>query len=307
MKRQDVVNFCRDQLLADLLWMINSPSLLGKPPVGCESMRIETAGGSSVDASDVDADHLLHWFTHQDSQQPVCRRVGRYFERLVWYWLVFLRRVELIARGKAIMKGGRTIGEIDFLYHDELGQLIHLEVAVKFYLGIYSTKSNRLQFVGPNLNDTYERKMDRLFQHQLQLESEIFPGRPRRVALVKGTLFYPEYCTQSGDVASPSTASPTHCRGDWVRASALLRWCDRNLGSNEQLTLPDKPFWLSGFQRPEQESQSDHESMVAACLQDVKTQRRPVMALVTSAAEMNIADRVDFKRLFVVPDPWPDS
>ncbi|MCC9645154.1 DUF1853 family protein [Rhodopirellula sp. JC740] len=307
MKRIPSPCFPSGQLLADLEWAINSPSLLGQPPAGCRSEIIEVVPANNVDPSKVDAVHLQRWFEEQDRQRPLGRRVGRYFERLVHYWLKHLRRVEMIAHGKPIVEAGRTIGEIDFLYLDEHGKLTHLEVAVKFYLGVISTQRSGLHFVGPNLKDTYDRKVDRMFQHQLQLESEIFPSQPRRTALVKGTLFYPEGSGQPQDTASPPTASQTHLRGEWVRASALRRWCDRNLVSDDRFSLPDKPFWLSAFNGGERDPQTKKGAMVAACLQSIKTQRRPVMATVTSAAAMNPSGNTEFKRLFVAPDIWPDS
>ena len=159
--------------LRDLTWAINSQSLLTESPL------------ARLDPSEVDPEHLRRFLEDDPS-----RRVGRYFERLVLYWLTHVRKVEVIASSLQIRDGNRTIGEIDLLFRDEQGRVTHWEIAVKFYLYLSSGTFIGSHYIGPNAGDTFERKMERLFDHQLPRSITHFPEVEVRQALVKGRMFY---------------------------------------------------------------------------------------------------------------------
>jgi hypothetical protein len=64
-----------------------------------------------------------------------------------------------------------TLGEIDFLFFDEsLKKWIHLELVTKFY--VYNSDEeveNYTHWIGPNLKDKLEYKLDKLKQQQLHI------------------------------------------------------------------------------------------------------------------------------------------
>ena len=97
------------QALADLLWV------LGTPTLACGD---NVVAPMQLDVGSVDVEHLEDFITKRPD-----RRVGHYFETLILYWLTHIAKVELIAHGQQIMDGKRTVGELDFLFRDKDGVL----------------------------------------------------------------------------------------------------------------------------------------------------------------------------------------
>ena len=63
-------------------------------------------------------------------------RIGFYFEALISFLLNEYPEFELIAEHLQLHQNGKTLGEIDFLYKNmNTGEITHLEVAFKYYLG----------------------------------------------------------------------------------------------------------------------------------------------------------------------------
>ena len=77
--------------------------------------------------------------------------------------------IKLIARNLQVFDDtGRTLGELDFVLCDSVSEkLIHLELAVKFYLGILN--SGVWHFPGPDPHDNWQRKLERMQDHQFKL------------------------------------------------------------------------------------------------------------------------------------------
>ena len=264
----------------DLRWCIESPLLIDPPGEGgvdpgeLELGRDEGAAGGYQAFSG--------------------HRVGYYFESLVAHWLGDVRQVEMVAQGHQVVEGGRTLGEIDFVFRDEAGVLNHWEVAAKFFL--YSEHHEVLgsHFIGPNAGDTFERKRDKLLGQQLELSRSVFPEVGRRVAFVKGRIFYhPE--EQHPDEL-PGTMAGNHLRGTWIRFGEL----DWLAAVAERFCILEKPHWLA----PERLGHDDPRLLQAPEL--VGRLRagddRPV--LLAGLAEDRDTWR-ETERIFVVSDDWP--
>lgn len=209
--------------LRDLTWAINSQSLLTDQP------------DAELDPRQVDQNHLSAFLSNGGGH-----RVGRYFERLVLYWLTHVRQVEVIANSLQIREGQRTIGEIDLLFRDEQGRMTHWEIAVKFYLHLASETLLESHYIGPNAGDTFERKMERLFDHQLPRSVKRFPDVEIRQAFVKGRIFY--HPSENPPATLPCRLASDHTRCKWVRSSET-RLLDQD-DSVRYKTL-GKPFWLA--------------------------------------------------------------
>ena len=95
------------QFLADLEWALRSPSLLSD----------STLELPPVDLSKC-ADGLAAFMKNQSSHM-----VGKYFERLVDFYLREIRGVEMLAAGRQIKRDGQTVGELDFVFRDAEGTL----------------------------------------------------------------------------------------------------------------------------------------------------------------------------------------
>ena len=102
-------------------------------------------------------------------------RLGLYFESLWHFFLAQDEDVELIAHNLPVRDAGRTIGEFDCIYFcRERRRHVHLELAVKFYLGLASPGKTRnysqwRDWVGPSSRDRLDKKINRLTGHQIKL------------------------------------------------------------------------------------------------------------------------------------------
>ena len=274
------------QHIRDLTWAINSPSLV-----------IDQPSTSDIDPNQVDPRHLASFLAESGSP-----RVGKYFERLVLYWLKFVRGVEVVAESVQIREGNRTIGEIDLLFRDEQGRLTHWELAVKFYLHFSGVSPIDSHFIGPNAADTFEQKMNKLFEHQLSRSEKHFPDVEIRQAFVKGRIFY--HSSEAKPQELPSRLSPNHLQGTWIRASQLdripqddsvsYRILRKPLWLSENTTLPN-PFNESALLSPQQ--------LIANLADHFIRSNRPVLVSQMVTREANQAET---GRIFVVPVNWPD-
>ena len=259
----------------DLLWAINSPSLIeGESAVG----RLEV---EKIDLG------LLQVFlgAHRSF------KVGHYFESLVHFWLEKVRRVEMVAHRRQIKNSDRTLGELDFVFRDEQERLNHWETAVKFYLFDPDNEVNGSRFIGPNTADTLERKLDRLLQHQLPLSACEFPEVEIRRAFVKGWLYRNPFHTVDGDL--PNGVSPDHLAGVWIR-HAQADWLDR-FDNGTEFQILEKPHWLAASPAPVM----DVNNLLGRLDAHFESQKQSIHVGIS-------VDGVELERLFVVPDRWPD-
>ena len=95
-------------------------------------------------------------------------------------WHFFLdndAEVDLLAHNLPVRDATRTLGEFDCLYRcRKSGDIVHLELAVKFYLytgsGNSGTGDDRADWLGPGRRDRLDRKLDHLAMHQTRLAGQ---------------------------------------------------------------------------------------------------------------------------------------
>lgn len=149
------------------------------------------------------------------------QRLGSVFEGLVSYWLAISPNYRALQQNIQLIEDKHTYGEVDFIMEEiATGRVIHLEVAVKFYLGS-SPYSDAFRWFGTNTKDQLGKKFQHLKSHQTQL-SKLYPKQLQRYCdkpidakhcIVKGRLFYP----QSTDQAPTNIPlCDQHLRGRWV-------------------------------------------------------------------------------------------
>jgi len=266
------------QVVRDLLWVVNSPAF-------CEGPAVEPSASLQIDQ--IDQEDLLRFMRDRSE-----RRVGRHFEHLVHYWLSEIRRVEMIGTGIQLREGKRTVGEIDFLYRDEEGRLTHCEATVKFFLHL--PRIGASDFPGPNATDDYERKTNRLFDHQLEVSRVHDSGIERRRAFVKGMAFYRDDLAQS--VARPPYMPMEHGRGRWIRESEL-----DGLGAGDMSggVICSKPHWLA----PAVHLNALGPDQLQSAVQEHFTvgKAHPIMLTLFKGNALSPTAEI----LFVVPDRWP--
>lgn len=219
----------RDPIVRDLAWAIGSPGLMDDTWAAYAGCVVDDAWCRAqlkicarwLAALDMEP-HSLHDFI---IQRPT-RRLGHYFEALIAYFLAHIPDTQIIATNLQVQDAQRTLGEYDFLFRDTDGHICHWETAVKFYLQAEPLFEQRA-FIGLAARDRLDIKLDRVFQHQLQLGHTV-AGRaalPKGIVLkktqafIKGYLFYP--ATQAGKYFIPITPIPgvsdNHLSGWWIR------------------------------------------------------------------------------------------
>ena len=134
------------QLQADLIWTAISPDMMditaspgsapNEPP---NTPLLRPISQSAASAA------LHNWLINNDHssviravlQQNPPHRLGIYYERLWQTTFEHYPDLQLTAKNIRVSKDRRTLGEMDFIYYCQQRQRhVHLETAVKFYLGI---------------------------------------------------------------------------------------------------------------------------------------------------------------------------
>ncbi|WPJ94326.1 DUF1853 family protein [Coraliomargarita algicola] len=174
------------------------------------------------------------------------QKLGHLYEQALGRLLESSNALTLLASHLQVFaESGRTLGELDYLLHDHTrDQYIHLELAVKFYLAVKGRDG--WQFPGPDPRDNWQRKLDRLRRHQLQL-SRLPETRQllcerfgidaiQTQQLIYGCLFLP----MGQDAVPPlELFSPSARVGHWLY---LSEWA-QNFAGVEEVLLMDKPLW----------------------------------------------------------------
>ncbi len=276
------------QTLRDLRWAIASPSLL-KPG----SEEVATA---LWEEERLDPEHFAAHFA-----EPPSHRVGYYFESLIGYWLEHIRKVEMLANGLQIQDEERTLGELDFVFRDEGGSVIHWETAVKFYLYSPGEAALGSHFIGPNAGDTFERKTRRIFEHQLPLSQQHNDSEITiRQAFVKGRIFYPPDRSRSPEL--PPRLSEDHLRGTWIRA-ADVAWLASGEADFARILM--KPYWLARERRGGELADVGTVAEVQETLNEhFSTRSEPVLLCLLRQEEDEF---LETERVFVVGDAWPQT
>ena len=264
------------QAVRDLLWVVNCPSFV------CGG---DVAAPATLTRDDIDAVSLQAFL----GEHGELHRVGRYFERLVQYWLVYVRQVELLAAGLQIRDGKRTIGELDFVYRDHDGAVVHCEVAVKFFL--HYPHGGSSDFPGPNASDNFELKTSKLFSKQLELSRVHYPSVERREAFVKGMAFY----RSERPCVLPTRMSKQHAAGSWMRSGELGDLLD---GKPSAAAIVEKPHWLA----PVAMAAVDDLAVIVAHLETHFNEAgaHPIMVSLRDPRTLSEVDR-----MFVVSSTWP--
>jgi uncharacterized protein len=225
-------------------------------------------------------------------------RVGYYVETLIEVWLGTIPGVADIQRGIQIQDGKTTRGELDFLYQKD-GRLHHLEVALKFFLHLPNpaggSPDSVSEFPGPNAQDNFEKKRDKILHSQLPLGQKCFPAIAESRALVKGMIFY--HPLQELPSVLPEKMNPNHARGMWIRSTELELLRERFPECRG--SIMKKPFWLAG------EAASLPLPELTTTLQEhFIGSDSPVLLFLRSGKE---SGQIEVERLFVVSPAWPGS
>lgn len=279
-----------------LAWLCGAPSLVDIGPGFSLADHLPDDTLERLLALDRNPKPLL---THLENGQS--QRLGHYFERLFHYALASILEWPVLLRNTPVRDStGRTLGELDFVVRNpSSGQLTHIEVAVKFYLGYVD--GGETTWFGPNAHDRLDLKTRRMIDHQCRMteraETRVMLGTheldsPVTPAMaLPGNLFYPAFGPQA---SAPSWAHTQHERGYWIRHSDLTRvdisgWAPLR-----------KPHWLGPYQT---NSAPDADLATEALHAVVETNRPRLFAKLEARADKQGYEEAG--RYFVVPEIWP--
>jgi hypothetical protein len=176
-------------------------------------------------------------------------KLGGYFELLVYTLFELSSEYEILAFNQVINNAQRTLGEMDLMLKHQSGEVVHLELALKFYLWAPSQQQNTYNWVGAGLTDFFEKKLARLANHQLELysiakRSNCWPNLPapdRALLWIPGRLFLPANlslaCTELEFNDAPWQINPDALTSQWFHQNEV------NINPEHALVKGD---WLTG-------------------------------------------------------------
>lgn len=300
----------KDPFVRDLLWLLAAPDLVttqwqGKPTLDQLGL---TPSCLINKLNQPQTKETPYWKAIQIASQ---KRLGLYHEAL-WHCILDLApAIELLAQNFPIRDSQRTLGELDIIYrHRPSGQIIHLEVAIKYYLGLPEGPEEQSSFsrwIGPAGVDSLAIKAGHSEQRQLPLSdhplarqqlahhlnissANLETGLIEKQLALPGVLFYP----WQGCLRSPHGVHYEHYKGWWLRLTAWSGFCEA-LPSNSKGCLLKKPHWLA----PPYEDQLQPLCQLDQQLsQHFNKQGGPLQLAIKT-------DEGRWVRVFIVSDSWP--
>lgn len=284
----------------DLLWALTSPNMMA---LNHNMTAIPSAGelGRWIDSDG----HPARLIEHLEQRAP--KRLGIYFEVLWHYFLEQHPGFDLISRNLPVRSNGQTLGEFDFIYFCRQRQrFIHLETAVKFYLGMpgdQDTPSAWEHWIGPGSKDRLDLKLNKMIDKQTQLSrtpegAELMQdlGATDLISEVclKGYFFYP----LSTGCPVPRESGNDHLRGYWLRLGAL-----EQLAGDGLWAVLQKQEWLAPGVNLDPEELLNFSRLQEKLNSYFADNRFPLM-LVSVQEQDNRYD--EQARYFVTNDSWPD-
>ncbi|WP_104203462.1 DUF1853 family protein [Billgrantia saliphila] len=306
---------CHHPLVRDLAWLVLTPDLIatpwpgrpGRPALGLEDDRRLTAFLDEQEAHPQALERRV--------SGTIEGRMGHYHERLWQFLLDAAPATRLLASNLRIHQGKRTLGELDLLYRRRDDPTpIHLEVAIKFYLGLASGPGNardQARWIGPGGADSLATKREHLDRHQLRLTEwdetrqtiqlhthprDIGPAPAiliQRQLAMPGVLFYP----WRASLPAPHEATTNHLRGHWLPWRDWRRLRD-SLPRHTCAAWLAKPHWLA---LPRDEAFVPLRELEARLAQHFSRPASPVQIALLQRSRGDVIHR----RLFVVDDDWP--
>ncbi len=245
-----IINQFKHRVVRDLAWVIASPPLISGLKSPTQNSTLWLNHVFCINEFEACLNALLQL---DKNPQPLIKqlealkskRLGYRFEAFINYWLQISPNYRLIDHNIQIIENKKTLGEVDFIIQDKHSKaIIHLEVAVKFYLGTVPYEDD-FRWFGTNTNDQLGRKQQHLTDHQTQLSLK-YPKHfsyniDQRYCLLKGRLFYP----LNEEASSPKSATENHLKAYWIQQGKTNG--DEFL-NNTQLLALEKHQWLTTMQ-----------------------------------------------------------
>lgn len=289
----------------DMAWIALSPALLDSQLL---PIRDPLQGSVWRD----DPEQLLHALSRLDLEpapltaligESADRRLGNYYERL-WHALLQLAPdTRVLAHNIALRDGAHTFGELDLIMQAADDAIVHLELAIKFYLArpelqpADSSTSDPANWWGVDPRDNLANKLQRLREHQLPLAQRLtelatahraLPLPDCSAAWLQGGLFQ--------HLHDPMPPVPGQ------QPAATLHWCHRHelkaLNAGQRWLPMAHKAWLMP---PEPTRAAALGAAQMRALSDQAGRKRAVMFCRAGQAAL------ESERLLCVDDVWPNG
>ena len=285
----------KHKTVRDLAWAVSSNGLLNDRLAVKESLLREEYQKFIAQLSQLDEDpKLLIEFLKTKN----IKRLGHYFEQLIFFWLQHSERFTIIAKNTPLRSNKRnTLGEVDLIVQDkDTLNYEHWELAVKFYLA--HSQNGLTNYIGPNANDFFHLKLEKLKKHQCKilesdegkkLLSELEISDIQAKLLVKGCLYYhPKLESTPWE-----NIQANHAKSWWV----YVKEVEEFLNEGHRFALIHKNEWLSTPDMPKNLLEKNE------CLehlhQELKNSTRSLYLACYKNSEL-------MSQGFVVHNKWPD-
>lgn len=231
--------------------------------------------------------------------------LGKRFERYLLYWFTHSSSWQMVCHGLQVKHDQHTLGEYDFVVRDlDNGEVIHVEVACKFYLSVSNVRQHR-QWVGPSGRDRLDVKVETLAR-QVQLSRTREGEQALRalgvqqvtpLVLLKGFFFY--HFSELTRARAPFGAHDRHNAGWW----AYERESDRLFAGDGTWVLLPKSDWLASVHVDFSDDRlMSARQMPRACREYITANGRAVMV-----AQLDLQNGVwtELSRGCIVMNRWP--
>lgn len=292
-------------MVRDLAWVFSSSPIIESSLLDFEQSELDLNWLQALDKS---ANKINDFMSDKN-----LKMLGPYFEALWEFYFKHYPGKRLIAKNIQVFENNKTVGEFDFIYLDEVtNEYCHLEVAVKYYLGVnsdhqkdVSTNSYSMMrsWVGPNVNDQLDKKTTKMIEHQTKLSqtsggkqvlAKLGINKIKTQACLLGYLFYP-----AGEhFQPPEHTREKHNRGYWLKLGQL----EGILLTSELWMVINKPHWMSQKVMSRQQLDSSDELLNKLNKYFSETSK-PI--LISNFELIDDNQFVSVDKYFVVPDCWP--
>ena len=305
------IHLYQSRVVRDLAWACFSAPLLHSPTLAGPLETVSNCALGPTPARCAWLQRLDHDPAPLVSHLARLRstRLGLYFEHLWHFFLTEDPLVDLVAHNLPVRDGGTTVGEFDCLYycHTRLRH-VHLELAVKYYLGYRHAPAGddqgaSCEWLGPDPRDSLERKVTHMMQRQITLGShpaaadplrQLGIADPVREVEIKGYLFQP----RSQHLPPPQGFNQERDFGCWLSMETLGTYL-AGLPERRFLVLP-RLAWLAPALAPRDRCDS-RSTLLARLRRHFSLHRQPQLV-----AALDTAGRESL-RFFVTDGRWPGS
>jgi hypothetical protein len=223
--------------------------------------------------------------------------LGKYFEKHLQFIFKYFDQFSLLEMGLQVEKENRTIGEIDFIYKELVNNsTIHLEVAVKYYMG-YRSSAKHTMWIGPNGMDNLANKIQK-FTKQLTMSgfadqlADLNPSSFKKEVLLKG-YFFNHIKTR----VLPHFHNKNVLTGVWLYFNEL----NKIINSNRKYIIVPKQYWL-GFYLDKALEIFNGINIIEVVHLEIKRVGKGILI-----AELNETEDLIEAKFMVAPDFWPKS